>query len=66
MSTAKEIFSKVQEAVASNPAWQISLPDAHLNLANVYLASKVLALAARNAYLPKPAHPSSRIHPHTQ
>lgn len=40
MSTAKEIFSKVQEAVASNPAWQISLPDAHLNLANVYLASK--------------------------
>eukprot|EP00873_Tetraselmis_striata_P036611 jgi/Tetstr1/456875/TSEL_043547.t1 len=38
METAKDIFTKVHEAVASNPAWQISLPDAQLNLANIFLA----------------------------
>eukprot|EP00191_Tetraselmis_sp_GSL018_P024283 CAMPEP_0177627260 /NCGR_PEP_ID=MMETSP0419_2-20121207/31106_1 /TAXON_ID=582737 /ORGANISM="Tetraselmis sp., Strain GSL018" /LENGTH=1041 /DNA_ID=CAMNT_0019128397 /DNA_START=74 /DNA_END=3200 /DNA_ORIENTATION=+ len=38
MATARSVFTQVQEAVAANPQWQIVMPDAHLNLANVYLA----------------------------
>lgn len=35
------LFPQVEEAVAANPSWQIVLPDAHLNLANVHLACQV-------------------------